>query len=505
MRILLVGGLDIALEFPHGTGSHILKLAETLIKHGHSVEMFTVVSPGYFPSKDKEFEVFQLRGFKPSWAGKGGTSAFDGLVVNCLVRKDWIIYRSPYSPMKEVYEPESQKAWLNFLSKKSYWDVIHFHQIMPYSIIHMTKELGYRVAVTLHDLQYVDPNWRFFDYAKYYQNPVQDLTRDSVEPEGYVLDVLLHAGDEASAGTVRALTKEMRDRIEYGKYILTDVADVVATNLFPAGIFAHLYWDVPLDKMRAVVLNPAPEEDGSSSNPPPPKKPSRKERFVIGCLGYCNPWKGQLVLLNAVKYLKDLKGRFEVRFYGCYGWPTRYHALMKEAINEDDFLKDHVKLLGAYKPDQLDGICSKVHLHVVTTPIRMFSLCEGVFGETLSRNVPNLHITGEVLEMYDELLGVNETKNAEVRSKMRRILKNSKMFFQDHLDHIVSLKGVFGRRYNNLKRIALYETGNPEDLANTIRTYIRDPDVIDENIEAFQIPSPAKGLCEEEYITILYS
>lgn len=505
MKVLLVGWAPPS-EPQSGEDKHIYLLAKALRSMGHQAEVFTLIPP-FLIGRQNDNEIL-------------GTQ-YDGIPYNVFTRKDWYLYQHGYSPMTEVYEEHTTGAWFNFLRTKPDWDFIHFHSIMPLSIIEKTKQLGYKVINTMHSVYLLEPSWHMFSTVKYDQNHFQCVAQDNFTPEHFVEEYNAMLNLNLTEKEKKVIALEMKKRLDYGKYLMEDVIDLNVSN-GGYGNVAVLDFGLKPDNIINLVL---PEQgflakerkksDVSEIIEKTKIKYSKKrDKTIFAFLSNWQMTKGHHILLKAVEYLKDLEGRFEVRLYGNPEINQNYKYFML-SLFKDKFVKSHVKVMGIYIHDQLDKICSEIDIHI-NPHIWAFGATTA-FSETYQRGVMQMWTLPRHSDIYDgfseELWFGKKTLDREIFDKLSKV---NSYYITDEINKYhhsrlqnFGLNSIFD--YNKKLENYILRCGDAKDLANKMRFFIENPDydIFSDWYMAFgymmENPPPSPVISDtKKYIEVLY-
>ncbi len=506
MKILLVGWAPPS-EPQSGEDKHIYLLAKALKSLGHQPEVFTIIPP-FLLGRQNELELLNAQ--------------YNNIPYNVLTRKDWYLYQHGYSPMTEAYEETTTSMWLRFLKSKPGFDIIHFHSIMPLSIIEKTKQLGYRVVNTMHSMYLIEPSWHMFSTLKYEENHFQCIAQDEFTPERFVAeyDIMMNLGLSEKEKKVIAI--EMQRRLDYGKYLMEDIIDLNVSN-GGYGNIAVLDFGVKPNNIINLVLPEqgfmAKERDKSNIEhiitSTKAKYAKKREKTIFAFLSNWQVTKGHHIILKALEYLKDLEGKFEVRLYGNPDINQNYKYFML-SLFKDKFVKSHVKVMGIYVHDQLDQICSEIHIHI--NPHIWAMGATTAFGETSQRGVMQMWTTPRHNDTYikftEEFLYNKKVLDDGIYEKLYKVNKYG--ITDDVINWWKKRIEKFGLNsyieYNESLGKYILECGDAQDLANKMRFFIENPDynIFDDWYMAFgemmENPPPLGLISDtQKYVELIYN
>lgn len=470
MKILLVGWCPPTRPLS-GEDKHIFTLAKALKSAGHDPEIFTILPPHMLNT--------QQDGFITS-------TVYEDITFNVAVRNDMFLYQHGWSPMTEVYEDRTTNLWMNFLRIKKVWDVIHFHSIMPLSIIEKTKALGYKVVYTMHSLYLLDPTWHLYSLRKFLKDPYQCIAQDDFSPENFVEEYNLMFNQNLSETEKNAFVREMKERIDYGKYLLEEVIDRSFSN-GNYGLFAAFEYGVNIDKIKTLLL---PEDKISDKETLEKVKEKAKEKYeklkskekvVFAFLSNWQVTKGHHIILKAALELNDLEDKFEIRLYGNTNLNQTYKNMMLDLLR-DKFLRKYVKVMGVYDYNKLDEICDEIDFHI--NPHIWAAGPTTSFSESLTRGVMQIYSPYKYHDLgmnytfykigYKTDFSQKDLKAFEIIDRLHEYYPFEREYFMRWLkDTDKSIEDW--ERFNNFEKSDyIFRCGDYKALASKMRKIIED-------------------------------
>jgi glycosyltransferase involved in cell wall biosynthesis len=178
---------------------------------------------------------------------------------------------------------------------------------------------------------------------------------------------------------------------------------------------------------KVFVLRSGPNLERLKIQPPKPEI-KRGKRFMVGYLGVIGQQEGINYLLEAAKYLKEVKGRSDI-FFGIVGGGPHLEALKKEAAQmnlddiveftgrvPDDIMLDYLNTSDiCVNPDEYNQMNDKSTMNKVLEymalgkPVVQFNLFEGKYSAQEASLYAKVNDSNDLAEKMLELLD-NEGK-----------------------------------------------------------------------------------------------
>jgi hypothetical protein len=372
MRILQIGML--LPETPmSGEDSHIKALATELIKQGHSVDVLTVI-----PSNQVQTSFIQK----------------DGINYYILQKPKPYMYHSVLNPINEVYDDFDNMLFYQILKQLGHYDVIHIHSMYPLSVAEIAKKFTDRLIHTMHGTYTINPLMHTFSGVKINENPLGCLAQDKFDAERFTEEYLEMSNYEFK-DYKDMIYKQMKERLEYGKYLLEEVYDLVVSNGY-FGLHAYLDFGVKPTKIRFIefpVNNNLSEE---VINEAKERYDKDYDKYVYAYLSNWQYMKGQHTF--AMAFTKTKSNNIEGRLYGEMNINPQYKQLIADIILKNN-LKQKVKLKGKYTKDEMKEFTKELFMHVNTQAWGLGQT--GTFYETLMQYgimqifTPSKHLDAE--------------------------------------------------------------------------------------------------------------
>ncbi|MHC1729393.1 MAG: hypothetical protein AB9866_25900 [Syntrophobacteraceae bacterium] len=355
MKRVLVVGWCLPSDLLDGASLFISKLVKFYQAQGHYVEIFTIARP----------EKMAFLGPVSPW--KIYTQMARGVRHNVLVRPWGVLYTNPLDPMSSVHEPRTSGIWMDFLKSSGPWDVVHFNTENPLEIIELTRKVVPRIRYSFHNFYLLFPIEQLFSERKFKENPYQDLTISDYTGESAVSEYEAMGTLPAMSETRRAeLVRQFDERMQYGRFLLAEVIDEVLGASAPHIIFVREVFKAAYPNVILTDFALSNENGGSADRTLLEDLQERyrkiehaaekfklkywnRSKLIFGVYGNVTRYKGQHVIIKAVENLRDCAGEFEVRFYGHTNFDPQYTNFLSCLVEESDFLKKHVRIMGGYQ------------------------------------------------------------------------------------------------------------------------------------------------------------
>jgi len=469
MRILLVGMRYFGTP-DNGAERHVYHLANELRYAGHYVEIFSATL-SYQQSLPTLCRVVQ-----------------NGIVLNMFNDDKGVIYQDFENPINEVYDEKRENLFREFLTKNSDWDIIHFHHMMPLSLHAIAKEMGFKVIITMHDLYIVDPTVHFISEKQFSDNSFSDVSHKSVSAEHFADEYLFLSKNSNIKLRRDDIVKQMEDRISYGKHILSDVVDKVYIN-GPWVLIIEKYYGLHFSIKNMETL-PMRSEDTIFNDISYESKNKLVNDGIVtfALLGYFAPRKAQHILLKAIEYLKDYKGKFKIIFFGrFYDYMLSNGMKISEYIKSNPFIEEHIEIRDSYDVAELDLICKEFDINM--SPGISITTGGATVKETVLRGKLTL-ITSDFLSDY---LKVHTPPIDENTLKLKNFIylkRGNSKFLADKMKHLIDNQNDI-YYYRDIQK-TIYRSSptrkqnyskNISDYLNDIYDYNLDVEKVDEKSE----------------------
>ncbi len=339
MRILQVGMLlpDTALS---GEDSHISVLASELVKRGHSVDVLTVI-----PSNQIQTSTIQK----------------DGINYYILQKPKPYMYHAVLNPINEVYDDFDNMLFYQLFKQLGHYDVIHIHSMYPLSVAEIAKKFTDRLIHTMHGTYTINPLMHTFSSIKIQQNPLGCLAQDKFDANHYTEEYLTMINNEFAAYR-KMIYKQIKERMEYGKYLLEEVYDLVVSNGY-FGLHAYLDFGVKPTKIRFIefpVNNKITDDVIAIAQQ---RYEKDYDKYIYAYLSNWQYMKGQHTFVLA--FTKIAANNIEGHLYGEMNVNPQYKQLIANLILQHN-LKQKVKLKGKYTKDEMNEFAKNIYMHVNT-------------------------------------------------------------------------------------------------------------------------------------------
>jgi len=271
------------------------------------------------------------------------------------------VYMSLHEPISEVYDEISTLLMLEFLKRAKFdsFDVVIWHSAMPLSLIELLRNYTSRLYLFAHSLYYINPFWFDISVKKIQTNVFQCFSYDNISVDNYLED--LHIQTNNQFRQINSyLKKQLQTRIEYGQYILNEIADYVFAFMDYASAM-YFDYNISAKKLRKIAL--CAIEEPIDFDFVKQKYQQKPNKFVIGCLGNWQYLKGQHILVKSINEinLNDIV----CQLYGSTDLNINYKNLLAELINPS-----LIQIKDVYDISDIKSICNNLHIHVLPMPTK---------------------------------------------------------------------------------------------------------------------------------------
>lgn len=393
MKRILVVGWCLPVETKDGASMFIEKLASYYKSLGHYVEVFTIARPERLTclKNPEPWTIYEKDAH--------------GIRFNILCRPWGLLHTDPYNPLMSAHEERTEQLWTDMLNKDGGWDMVHFNDVNPLSLIEITQKKGVHVRYSFHNFYLLFPIEHLFSYEKYQNTPFEDLTIYEPTGERAVKEYkALGVLRDLCAEKEKRLISDFEKRIEYGRYLLKEAIDEVLGASRPYIIFVReifncafsnvIYTDFAMSNdlqnkksEGMLALFEKKLEEAKYAYEKFMRKYKRGGKKIFGVFCNVTHYKGHHIIIKALENLKDCENEFEVRFYGHTDYDPEYVAFLSELLRKDPFLERHVRFMGGYNIKDLPNITEDT---IATLGCAAISIGSGgaIYESLLEGNLP---------------------------------------------------------------------------------------------------------------------